>query len=43
MIEIKHIYKRFGSQQVLDNASLTLDKGTIFGLIGINVLENQHF
>ncbi|AUD63810.1 hypothetical protein BK010_09490 [Tenericutes bacterium MO-XQ] len=36
MIEVKSIYKSFDDHLVLNNLNLTLEKGTIFGLIGIN-------
>ena len=36
MIEIKKLYKSFGNHSVLKDVNLTLEKGTIFGLIGIN-------
>ncbi len=36
MIEISNLYKSFEKKSVLKDISLTLDKGTIFGLIGIN-------
>ncbi|WP_162140337.1 ABC transporter ATP-binding protein [Haploplasma axanthum] len=36
MIEIKNLNKSFGSKHVIKNMNLKLEKGTIFGLIGIN-------
>lgn len=36
MIKVKSIYKSFDNHLVLNNLNLTLEKGTIFGLIGIN-------
>jgi ABC-2 type transport system ATP-binding protein len=36
MIEIKKVYKSFGDHSVLRDVNLKLEKGTIFGLIGIN-------
>lgn len=36
MIEVKSIDKRFDGRLVLNNLNLALEKGTIFGLIGIN-------
>ena len=36
MIKVKRIYKSFDNHLVLNNLNLTLEKGTIFGLIGIN-------
>ena len=35
-LSIKHISKSFDSQSVLDDVSLTLKEGEIFGLIGLN-------
>lgn len=34
MIEVKNLAKRFGSEQVLKDLNLTVDRGEIFGLIG---------
>lgn len=36
MIEIKNVSKSFGSNLVLKDLSLTIKKGSIFGLVGIN-------
>ena len=36
MIEIKNLKKRFGSTQVLDDLSLTVNKGEILGFLGPN-------
>lgn len=36
MIEVKNIYKWFNGHLVLNNLNLILEKGTVFGLIGIN-------
>ncbi|MFA5720264.1 MAG: ABC transporter ATP-binding protein [Acholeplasmataceae bacterium] len=36
MIEIRNVYKSFGSNNVLNDLSLTIKKGSIFGLVGIN-------
>lgn len=33
-IEIKHIHKTFGTKKVLNDISLTISKGEIFGLLG---------
>jgi ABC-type multidrug transport system ATPase subunit len=33
-IEIKHIYKSFGTTQALKNINFSVDKGELFGLIG---------
>jgi ABC-2 type transport system ATP-binding protein len=35
-LHVAHITKHYGSQRVLDNVSLTLEPGEIFGLIGLN-------
>lgn len=36
MIEVKKLYKSFDDHSVLKDVNLKLEKGTIFGLIGIN-------
>ena len=36
VIEIRNVYKSFGSNNVLNDLSLTIKKGSIFGLVGIN-------
>src|SRR5690554_1729441 len=36
MIEIKNVFKSFGENEVLNDLSLTIKKGSIFGLVGIN-------
>ncbi|BCR35212.1 ABC transporter ATP-binding protein [Mariniplasma anaerobium] len=36
MIEVKNLYKSFNDHPVLKDINLKLEKGTIFGLIGIN-------
>ena len=36
MLEIKNIYKSFKDYEVLSNCNLTIDAGSIFGLVGIN-------
>lgn len=36
MIEIKNVNKSFGKNEVLKDLSLTIKKGSIFGLVGIN-------
>ena len=33
-VKIEHVSKRFGSKAILDDISLTIEKGTIYGLIG---------
>ncbi len=36
MIEVKHVQKKFGRKQVLNDISFTANKGEITCLIGIN-------
>ena len=36
MIEIKNLTKKFGELTVLENLSLTVEKGSIYGLVGYN-------
>ncbi len=36
MIEIRNLGKSFGEKQVLSGAELSVEKGSVFGLIGIN-------
>lgn len=36
MIEVQNIFKSFGPKAVLSDASLTVEDGSIFGLVGIN-------
>lgn len=36
MLEIKNVCKAFGDKNVLDNVSLDIDFGSIFGLVGVN-------
>ena len=36
MIQIRHLYKSYGSQVVLDDISLSIQKGVITGLLGPN-------
>ena len=36
MIEIKNIYKSYGSKEALSDVSLTLPRGEIVGLFGEN-------
>jgi ABC-2 type transport system ATP-binding protein len=43
MIEVKNIYKSFDEHLVLKELNLTLGKGTIFGLIGINGVGKSTF
>lgn len=33
-VKVEHVCKKFGSKMVLDDISLTIEKGTIYGLIG---------
>lgn len=36
MIEVKNLSKSFGEKQVLNGAELTVESGSVFGLVGIN-------
>ncbi len=36
MLEIKNVCKAFGEKNVLDNVSLNINFGSIFGLVGVN-------
>ena len=36
MLEIKNLTKRYGSVTAVDNLSLTIEDGDIFGFIGLN-------
>ena len=36
MIEVNHLTKRFGSVTALDDISLQVESGSIFGLVGSN-------
>ncbi len=36
MIEFKNMYKNFGSYTVLEDITFTLEKGKIYGIVGIN-------
>ncbi|MBQ2327436.1 MAG: ATP-binding cassette domain-containing protein [Clostridia bacterium] len=36
MLEIKNVTKKLGDKNVLDNCSLTVEKGSVLGLIGPN-------
>ena len=36
ILNVKHISKRFGQQLALDDVSLTVKQGEIYGLIGKN-------
>lgn len=36
MIEVRGISKRYGNLQAVDNLSITIEKGHIFGLLGPN-------
>ncbi len=36
MIDIQNITKSYGSKKALDNLSLTIQEGSIFGLLGVN-------
>ena len=36
MIEIKNLYKSYGQKSVLQGLHLTIESGSVFGLVGIN-------
>ena len=36
MLKIENISKKLGNKIVLDNLSLTINDGSVFGLVGIN-------
>ena len=36
MLKIENVYKNFGSTQVLKGLNLTVEEGSIFGLVGVN-------
>lgn len=36
MIKLEHVTKRFGDYKALDDFSLTVEKGSIYGLMGLN-------
>lgn len=36
MIEVKNLTKKIGTRMILDNVSLTIERGTIYGIIGVN-------
>lgn len=36
MIQINNLYKSFNTNHVLENLNITIEKGSIFGLVGIN-------
>ncbi len=36
MISIRHIVKQYASQRALDNVSMEIERGTVFGLLGPN-------
>lgn len=36
MLKIEHLYKSFGSTEVLKDLNLNLEAGTVFGLVGLN-------
>ena len=41
MIEIKNVYTSFGKKRVLNNLSIKIEKGEIYGLLGANGAENS--
>lgn len=42
MINIEHVSKQFGSLQVLEDISINIDQGDIFGIIGQSGAGNPH-
>ena len=42
MLKADHIHKNFGTRIALDNVSLTLEPGHIFGLLGTNGAGIKH-
>ena len=43
MITLSNVQKNYGSHQVLNDVSLNIQKGEIYGLIGKMVLVKQRF
>ena len=39
-IEIKNISKSFGELKVLDNISLSINKGDVYGILGLSWLDH---
>ena len=42
MIEVKNLNKSFGNFKSLDNLSLNVKKGSVYGLVGPNGLAKLH-
>ena len=36
MIQVKNLHKKFGKTKALDGIDLTVNKGSIYGLVGTN-------
>ena len=36
MIEVKHLNKKIGNRQILSDINITVNKGSIYGIIGVN-------
>ena len=36
MLKIENVYKNFGTTEVLKGLNLTIEEGSIFGLVGVN-------
>lgn len=36
MIEVKHLNKKIGTRQILNDVNLTIQRGSIYGIIGVN-------
>ena len=40
MIEVKNLTKAFGAFKALDEANITVERGTVYGLVGPNGAGN---
>lgn len=40
MIEVKHLTKRYGSHTAVSDLSFTVEKGQIYGFLGLTAPEN---
>ena len=43
MIQIKNVSKHFGGIKAVENVTLSINEGSITGLIGPNGLEKPHY
>ena len=43
ILEIQHLKKSYGQNEVLKDISLTVEKGEVISIIGSSVAENQPF